>query len=237
MLVFLCATGKTKLLKNWPSLPTIIGGITLAGLIIFYVAAMNYTTMANGVMLLYLAPIAAAIGAHFLYHENLSKITLALIFVAFLGIMMMLEFKIGIGHDKNRAMGLGLALLSMLCYTCFMLANRRVKENVVSATFYQLVIGAITITPFFLLTVPEISVKDSILLLAVGFFPGFLAIFLAITAINRLQAATFGTLAYVEPVSVVLYGWIIFNESLSTMQLCGCLLVIASGMIKSAITK
>lgn len=43
----------------------IFNGALLAGFIIFYVQAMNLTSMANAIMLVYLAPVAASIFAHF----------------------------------------------------------------------------------------------------------------------------------------------------------------------------
>jgi drug/metabolite transporter (DMT)-like permease len=70
-------------------------------------------------------------------------------------------------------------------------------------------------------------------LLGTGFFPGFLAIFFAVVALSRLPAATFGTIAYSEPVAVVIFGWAIFNEALSPLQIGGCLLIIGSGILKT----
>jgi drug/metabolite transporter (DMT)-like permease len=73
-------------------------------------------------------------------------------------------------------------------------------------------------------------------LLGTGLFPGFLAILCAVIALSRLPAATFGTLAYFEPIAVILFGWLIFNETLSPLQIAGCGLILASGVIKAWLT-
>ena len=42
----------------------------------------------------------------------------------------------------------------------------------------------------------------------------------------------FSTIAYSEPVAVVIFGWTIFQETLSLTQMSGCALIILSGIIK-----
>lgn len=88
-------------------------------------------------------------------------------------------------------------------------------------------------TPFFLHNIPENIWPQWFWLLCVGFFPGFLAIFFAVIALRRLETSLFGTLAYFEPLAVVLFGWILFHESLSPLQITGCLLILTSGIIKA----
>jgi drug/metabolite transporter (DMT)-like permease len=72
-------------------------------------------------------------------------------------------------------------------------------------------------------------------LIGAGFFPGFLGILLAVIALKQLTAMTYSTLAYLEPISVVFYGWFFFGESLSLLQFCGCLLILASSITKTCI--
>jgi len=54
-----------------------------------------------------------------------------------------------------------------------------------------------------------------------------------VAALSRLPAATFGTLAYFEPLAVVFFGWSIFAESLSPLQLAGCATIVATGCLKA----
>jgi drug/metabolite transporter (DMT)-like permease len=77
-----------------------------------------------------------------------------------------------------------------------------------------------------------ISPSNWLWLAGAGFFPGFLAIYLAVVALDKLPAATFGTLAYLEPIFVVFLGWVLFGEHLNSLQLAGCALILASGIVK-----
>jgi drug/metabolite transporter (DMT)-like permease len=89
--------------------------------------------------------------------------------------------------------------------------------------------GACVVLPLAFADLGGISMMNWIWLGCVGFFPGFLAILCAVIALSRLPAALFGTLAYVGPVAVILFGWLIFSESLGPLQIGGCILIIFSG--------
>lgn len=233
--VFLLTTRQAATLKRRPTWPVIVNGALLAGFIIFYVQAMNLTSMANAIMLVYLAPVAASIFAHCFMRERLNLAGWMLIGLAMLGFAAMMEFRLDFADGPNHAAGLGLAALAMLCYAGFMLMNRRIGPNVpvMTRAFYQLLTGALVMLPFFLHSRPEISAANALWLLATGLIPGFLAITFAVAALSRLPAATFGTLAYFEPLAVVFFGWTIFGENLSALQLAGCATIMTSGCAKA----
>jgi len=235
MAVFLAITGKLFLLMRWPSIPVLINGCFLAGFIIFYVQAMNYTSMANAIMLVYLAPVGASIAAHFFLGERLSALSVSLIALALLGFAMMMEFTIEFSRQSLDFIGLCFGSLASLAYGGFILVNRLIKEeiHVYTRTFYQLLVGALIMLPFVYNSLDLIEPNTIPWLLAIGFFPGFLAIFFAVIALSRLSAATFGTIAYIEPVAVVFFGWTLFHESLNPLQLGGCLLIIVSGVVRT----
>ena len=234
LIILLAATSKLRLLRVWPTWPVLINGLMLAGFIVFYIQAMYLTTMANAIMVVYLAPLAASIFAHFFMNERLTLQSTALICTALFGFAMMMEFKIDFSSGSNHLLGLGLAGLSLVCYAAFILINRTIDSSVhfYTRTSYQLLTGALCMLPFFIGDFPEISGTTWLWLLGAGFFPGFLGILLAVIALEKLPAATFGTLAYFEPIFVVVLGWGIFGETLSPLQLSGCLLILASGGIK-----
>lgn len=235
MALFLLCIRKVHLLNQWPTWPVLVNGCFLAGFIIFYVQAMNFTSMANAIMLVYLAPLAAALAAHFFLGERLTLGGFGLIGLALFGFAMMMEFQVDISRDSGQFWGLCLGSLAMFCYAGFILVNRiiPVKIHVFTRTFYQLLTGAVVMAPLVLPSIGGISGSDIPWLIATGLVPGFFAILFAVMALSRLPAATFGTIAYSEPVAVVIFGWTIFQESLSVLQFCGCLLIIASGILKT----
>lgn len=238
MLLFLLVTRQTGCLKQWPTWPVLINGGMLSGFIIFYVQAMNLTTMANAIMLVYLAPLTASFYAHFFLGERLNRASIFLIGAALFGFAMMMEFRIDFSTGSNHFAGICLALIAMFCYAGFILINRVIRKDVhvYTRTFYQLLTGALIMLPFLLLNMPTISTENWFWLLGTGLFPGFLAILCAVIALSRLPAATFGTLAYFEPIAVILFGWLIFSETLSPLQIAGCVLILGSGVVKAWLT-
>ena len=111
--IFLLATRQAGVLRHWPTWPVIVNGALLAGFIIFYVQAMNLTSMANAIMLVYLAPVAASIFAHFFMGERLNFAGWILIGLAMLGFAAMMEFRLDFADGSNHAAGLGLAALAI----------------------------------------------------------------------------------------------------------------------------
>ncbi len=238
LLLLLIITRQVRLLKVWPGWPVLINGLMLAGFIIFYVQAMYMTTMANAIMVVYLAPLVASIYAHFFFDEKMNSVSIILIATALLGFAMMMEFKIDFSAAGDHMRGIASAALSMCCYAVFILINRSVTTSVhaYTRTFYQLLIGALCMVPFFLTGFPDINGSDIVWIIGAGFIPGFLGILFAVMALEKLPAATFGTLAYFEPIFVVILGWAVFGETLNALQLAGCLLIIGSGVIKGYCT-
>lgn len=239
MLFFLAITGKVRLVKVWPSWPVLINGVFLAAFIIFYIQAMNYTSMANAIMLVYLAPLVASVVAHFFLGERLNVTALALICLALFGFAMMMEFKIDLSRESREFIGICCGLLALASHAGFILVNRVISPHihVYTRTFWQLFTGGCVMVPFILLTIHDVRPSDMPWLLAVGFFPGFLAIFFAVTALSRLPVAVFGTIAYTEPVAVVIFGWTIFQETLNPMQIAGCVLIFCSGILKTVTSR
>lgn len=232
---FLLLTGQQDKLWVWPGLKVLITGAFLAGLVVFYVLALSYTTMANAVMLMYLAPVTASVIAHFLMGEHLTRTSTGLIGLALLGFAMMMEFNFNLSGRAEEALGLLYALCAMLCYTAFMLTNRLIEErvHVLTRSGYQMLTGALCILPLMLLQGDTMNLTQWLWLTAAGVVPGFLALVLAVIALRALPAATFGTLAYLEPITVVVLAWVLFDQHLNTLQLAGCLLIMLSGVMQA----
>lgn len=235
MAFYLLVIGRLNKVAARPSWPVVLNGAMLAGFIIFYVQAMNYTSMANAIMLVYLAPLAASVVAHFFLKERLTLVAFGLICTALFGFAMMMEFQINLTKGSREFIGVCYGLAALASYAGFILINRLIRSeiHVYTRTFWQLFSGGCVMIPFIIFSIHEVELHHISWLLAVGFFPGFLAIFFAVAALSRLPVAVFGTIAYMEPVAVVLFGWTIFQETLSPMQMIGCLLIILSGILKT----
>lgn len=238
MAVFLLVTGQREKLFTWPGIKVLVTGAFLAGFVVFYILAMNYTTMANAVMLMYLAPVTASVVAHFFMKEHLSRLSMALIALALFGFSMMMEFNFSISGRKEESMGLFFAFCAMLCYAAFIIANRVIDDrvHVLTRSGFQMLAGSLCMLPFMLHQSDSISLTQWGWLIAAGIIPGFLAILLAVVTLKSLPAATFGTLAYLEPITVVALAWLLFEQNLNALQLAGCALIMGAGILQALLS-
>ncbi|WP_100640865.1 DMT family transporter [Marinobacter salexigens] len=236
---FLLATGQKERILTWPGVKVLVTGAFLAGFVVFYIVSLDYTSMANAVMLLYLAPVTASIVAHFFMGERLTGASAGLIGLALFGFAMMMEFNFNLSGRKEEAIGLFYALCAMLCYAAFILTNRLIHErvHVLTRSGYQMLVGALCILPFMIQQGDAIAGAQWGWLIAAGVIPGFLAIMLAVVALRALPAATYGTLAYLEPITVVALAWVLFGQHLNTLQMSGCALIIISGMVQALLSQ
>jgi drug/metabolite transporter (DMT)-like permease len=231
LLLFVGLTGRFSLLKGKPDWRMATNGVLLASFMLCFLTAIEYISLANAIMLVYLAPPLSAFIAHWLLQEKLDLPDSSLIVLSFLGFAMLQQFKFDLVLDAAQLPGLIFGLLSLFTYSGFLLLNRRAlpAHSQLQRTFYQLIIGACCVLPF--LTGISLPRADDLIWIALaGIFPGFIAIYCAIIALQHLPTRVYATLAYLEPVTVIIAGWWLFNESLSILQLGGVLLIILTGL-------
>ena len=231
LLLFVLASGQLRALRGKPDWRMAVNGVLLASFMLCFLSAIDYISLANAIMLVYLAPPLSAFVAHWLLHEKLDLADSSLIVLSFVGFAMLQQFKFDLVLDTSQLPGLLFGLLSLLAYSSFLLLNRRSlpAHSQLQRTFYQLLIGACCVLPF--LTNISMPTADKLIWIALaGLFPGFIAIYCAIVALQHLPTRVYATLAYLEPVTVILAGWWLFHESLSPLQLAGVLLIILTGL-------
>jgi drug/metabolite transporter (DMT)-like permease len=231
--LYLSISQKIQYLRNSQfSFWSILSGIALAIGIVFYIKAMGTTSLANAVFLLYLGPLIATGGAAIWLGEKLTAVKVGLIGLAFLGCLLILDFKVS--FPSVNAQGYGWGILSAFCYALFIVANQKISPLVPSLTrsFYQLLFGTLALIPFLILTDTDIELvqTDWYWLIGVGFFQGFLALTLAIAALQRLAAYEYGMIAYLEPLIATLIGWFVYAESVSLGQALGCAMILVAGL-------
>ncbi|SFC81868.1 DMT family transporter [Pseudoalteromonas denitrificans] len=238
LLLYMLSTEKKSQILHKPSKRTITNGIMLASFMVCYIQAMSYTSMANAVMLIYLAPLLCAVIAHFIFSEKLTIFNLFTIALALIGFAMMMQFSLSIPGSKNESLGILYGVLSLFSYSAFMLINRKPSNSTpYQSTLVQLLSGALCMLPFLILSPETPSITQSFWLLAIGIIPGFIAILCAVKALRNLPSVTFGTVAYIEPVAVVCFAWWLFDETLNFMQLIGCCLIIGAGIVQGILSQ
>ncbi|MFT5169444.1 MAG: drug/metabolite transporter (DMT)-like permease [Lysobacterales bacterium] len=214
------------------SLPLLITGVLLALTSLCYINAINHTSLANAVFLLYIGPIIAVGMATILLKEKFTALSGGLLCLAFLGVLFILEFNIS--FNKTETTGLLWGIGAALCYALYIILNRNISEQIPALTrsFYQLLAGTLVIVPFLDGGLFSLTTQEIYWLAAMGFFQGFLAFSFIIFALKHLKAIEYGTISYVEPIVASLIGFAFYAEVLTPLQCVGCVIVFSGGIIQ-----
>lgn len=226
--------GKGAELRAWPGVATLSGGVILAAYASCYFMALQHTSMANAVTLLYLGPLLASLFAHLLLGERLRRVNVALIGLAVLGFAMLLEFRFSFSFHGEK-IGVLYGLGSGLGYGAFIFCNRLPSRGTAETrSFWQLAVGAACLIPLLshgLQPLLHADLHRVLWLAGLGLLPGFCGIYLVVYSLERIPTAVFAPLSYLEPLFVVMFGWYLYGESLTSMQAAGVALVLASGLV------
>lgn len=230
--MYLAVTGQLRLLAGKPPVLVLVNGILLASFILCFLSAIQTISLTLAILLVYLAPALSAIIAHFLFAERLTSHSLLLIILAFLGFFMLQEFQLDSHVEQQQ--GLWYALTSLITYTAFILLNKKVPPtlSLYHKSFYQLLVGSLCVVPL-MIHQPWPETDQWLWLVIAGLFPGFLALVFALQAIQHLPTRVFGTLAYLEPVVVIIAAWLLFAEPMSVLQWLGAMLILTSGVAQA----
>jgi len=225
--------GNIKELKKMPSKELFLSGFSLSASIVFYIIAIQKTSMSNAVFLLYLGPIFASLIAFLFLGESLKFMDILSLLMALTGILFVLKFKFNI--EKEELNGIGYGVLAGISYGILIVSNRMIKQNVhlLIRGFYQFVIGSLILLPMCIgLFKVDIILENIKALLAIGFINGFLGITLMFNAIKNLKSVEYGIFSYLEVVYAVLFGVIFFSETLDIFKIIGGIFILSAGLLQ-----
>lgn len=205
----------------------IVSGILLAGHWVALVTALQRAPIGTVLLLTYLSPVGVAALAPRVLGERVGRRTLVALALALGGTAILL------GPEGGDGAGVTLALVAGATLCALTLASRALARTYGGArlAFVQFAVAAIVLVPW-AATASWGSPDWSWGWLAVlGLVHTGLAASIYLWALGHLEATTTGVLAYLEPASAVLYGWVFLSETPGPAVVAGGLLVVAAGVI------
>ena len=182
------------------------------------------------VTLLYFAyPLITALGAAFLFGEELGPRRVAVMALALAGVAL----TVGV-PDSATWVGIVLGLAAGLCVACLILSGRYLLTR---RTLAPVVMCALMFTsPAIVLILaipartPDFSLSGEAWAYAAGavFVAAVIPIGLFYTGVQRTEAGVAGLLSSAEPLVSVLLAYAVLDESLTAMQLVGGALIVVS---------
>lgn len=218
-----------------------VSGIGISLCILFYYLAITETSAGIAALLPATGPLFAAVWESLLEHHLPPRRDALLILTAGLGIILVSCFAGQATAGHNDALGVTYGLLSGLCYSLYIVLNRRMPEDVtlLQRTFWQSMAGSLV------LLVP-IACCETVLeqasmgwpwLLGIGVCQGVGVLVLVAYAMKHLTSLEFGIVSCLEPTEAAAIGWLFYAEAIMPGQWCGFVLVLSAIFAKSALTR
>lgn len=195
----------------------------------------SYNHMAAGIAstLLFVYPIMVAVIMALFFKERLTITTILCIVMALSGIGLLYR---GSDGDTLSLVGTLLVMASSLSYAIYIVgANRPMLSEIptLKITFYVLVFGAVifagrfaTGTPFTMPAASQWYMWADVVALAL--FPTAISFLCTTAAIQRIGSTPTAILGALEPVTAIIFGVLVFGETLTPRDMVGLTLIIAA---------
>ncbi len=211
-------------------------GVLCNGLFnVFYTASININGMGIASVLMYTAPVFTAIGSAIIFREKFSAVKISALFVNIVGCILTVTGGNFSGNNIDVA-GILAGIGSGFCYGMAAVIGRLAGErtDALTVSMYSYLSAWIFLAVFMR---PDISFAlGEPKILGLGFLYGLIpTAFAYLTYYNALKVvddtSKVPVIASVEPVTAVLIGTIIYNESIGTANLIGVAVVLISIII------
>lgn len=204
----------------------------------FYYTAMEMTTPATAVVLMYIAPILVMAVSVLFMGERFNLLKGIAVVFAFVGCGLVTGI---IGGIKFDLLGIGMGILSGISYAAYNICAKiemKRGNDAVTASFYcflgAAIIGILMCNPFSLgSALTQATAKALPYIFAQGLFTGAIPYFLYTLASKRLPAGIASATGSIEPMSATIISVVFFNEVLGIQGIAGILMILTSVILLS----
>jgi drug/metabolite transporter (DMT)-like permease len=197
----------------------------------FYFAGYIYGNISTTVILLYTWPVFATIWSCVFLKEKLTAYRITLFATAISGVGL-ITLERGAALTDQRFMGVVFILLTSFIYsmTIVMFKKRSTQYDPLETLWFQNFLGTAAFFPFLLINRPFPHIWQSGLACSYGFLIGVVGFGLFFRALRNVDASTASFLTYIEVLSGITFGVVLFHERLTWNIAAGGALVLLSAL-------
>lgn len=201
--------------------------VLMAATTAFNFLALQYLRLDQTITVVFLAPLVVALLAGPLLGEWVGWRRLIAILVGFLGILIVVRPGI-----EGLHFAFGFAFGAMLAYALFMLLTRYLAafDGPLVMLYFSILIGTFGLAPFALWDWVWPQTTLQWLLLPLLGILGGTGHYLFIHAYRLAPASSIAPFLYLQILSMVAFGYIVFNDLPDVWTLAGCAVIIGSGI-------
>lgn len=223
---------------GWIRTALLLGsGLALATNWLFFFKAVTTTSVFNAVLSYYTAPVLVALAAPLVLRERLEGRTVVAMALAFGGAGLML-YQPGTSLSPSDLAGIGYGLTAAAFYAAVTLSVRKLADiGPTRLALIQTLTASVVLVPTVLLT-PSLAgqalgmgLRPLLLLAVIGVVHTALALVLYFYGLGRVKVQHVGVLAYLDPVSAILFALLLFQEVPGLFSLIGGALVLGGSAL------
>ena len=207
-----------------------LSGVFLTLHFVFWIASLEYTTVASSVVFVATNPLFAGVAAHLLRQDRLSPVGFAGIVLAVLGGMIIGWGDLAVG---GRALwGDFLALLGAAMAAGYFMAGRRLRPRVsllayVSVVYSIAAVGALVVSSLTKQTMTGYSTGTYAMLVMLAIGPQIIGHSSLNWALRQLSASAVGVATLGEPVGSSILAYLVLAELPTLLKMVGAVLILA----------
>ncbi len=206
-----------------------LGSFLNAIRMIFYFTGYTYTSIGTAVILLYTWPVFAVLYSYLFLKEKITPRIIFLMLAAFCGVVLIYSEKASTINSSELG-GIISILFSAMVYAGTIIIFKYKSEDVSNwhIVFFQNLAGALIFCPFVFLTGDWPDIQQTGIAVAYASLIGLVGFGLLFSALKQISASRVSILNYMEVISAVLLGVVLFAEKITVGTVAGGGLIMIS---------
>jgi S-adenosylmethionine uptake transporter len=205
------------------------GALTAVMAVLFF-WGLARVPLAQAIALAFIAPLIAIFLAAGFLGETIGRRTIAASLIAFAGVLLIFvgQTQADLGHDA--LMGSFAILASAVCYAVNIILMRQqalVAQPIEIAFFQNLIVAALLLAAWPVMGGAVLPPLDQVPFILLASFLSTASLLLLSWAYARAEASYLAATEYTSFLWAMLFGWLVFGESVSLYTLAGACLIVA----------
>ncbi|MBU2235974.1 DMT family transporter [Patescibacteria group bacterium] len=221
---------KKKILRGNFKLMLVASAFNASRMFLYFLA-FSYTSVANGIIMLYTWPIFSSIFGVIFIKEKAKLKEWLLISLAFFGvIVMMSNQELSFSNNDLVGMLIMIASAALFAVTVVIFKKKLDEYSPTETIFYQSILGAVIFFPFIFFSNEGLTLGKSLLAIGhYGFMVGILGFVLLFRALKKLKVIQYSLIGYWEVIAGVLFGIVLLGDDITLNMVFGGLMIISAG--------
>lgn len=205
-------------------------GIFQASAMFSYFSAIIHTNVSVAVLLLYTAPVYVILLSPLLLNESISKQSWLALILSMSGVVLVIQPQ----HMFQEMLGIAAGMLSGIFYALMIITSRYLRKYYtgVAQAHWAFIITMIMFFPYAMVSY-DILYANLHLLILFGLLPTAIGAVLYLNGLHSIKAQTASIIGLIEPISAVLFAFIILKEIISYITMVGGGLILAGAILAS----